>query len=460
MRYCIFLLLVSVCLGQSNRRLLLQSRATASVDSSFDPTNISGMAYYWNYNDATITDPVSPTGMSTWVDRIQGLAFHSYSSFAVPTNTGIGMYMGSGNESATNTGATVTNFSLWITYYEKEVGSLACLLANDSVPPGRGLLDNVGKLNGNWANGNDNSAAGALPANIVVSAIDSQGTVYTNGVADGSSIGTPAGNFTFSIIGKGNNLSGFEGYIKYIGLWTNKALTVTDATNLSYWIQTNGVTNVTGGLIGWWKFDEGSGTNITDSSGSGKAALFYGTPSWVSGVIGNAITLSGSTGYIVVTNSASFADSLTDMTVSFWVKDTQTSGQKAIITKENLSTMGGWTVWQENALVQSFNENTGGTIYRERQGQIAVNDGGWHHVIAYISNLNTIEQYTDGKFDYAATPQSAGTITTYSSANNIYMGVDAALGFGWDGTIDDMRIYNRVLTPKEIDILNRWRGQQ
>jgi len=34
------------------------------------------------------------------------------------------------------------------------------------------------------------------------------------------------------------------------------------------------------GLVGWWKFNEGTGTTASDSSGSGYNGTFTGAPTW------------------------------------------------------------------------------------------------------------------------------------------------------------------------------------
>ncbi|MHC4120593.1 MAG: hypothetical protein ACYSWO_24120, partial [Planctomycetota bacterium] len=46
-------------------------------------------------------------------------------------------------------------------------------------------------------------------------------------------------------------------------------------------------------LVGWWKFDEGSGTIAYDSSGNGLDGIFEGNPEWVSGRLGGALEFDG-----------------------------------------------------------------------------------------------------------------------------------------------------------------------
>ena len=47
------------------------------------------------------------------------------------------------------------------------------------------------------------------------------------------------------------------------------------------------------GLVGWWKFDEGSGTVAYDSSGNGNDGNLTNGPTWTTGKIGGALSLMG-----------------------------------------------------------------------------------------------------------------------------------------------------------------------
>ncbi|GAG19105.1 unnamed protein product, partial [marine sediment metagenome] len=55
---------------------------------------------------------------------------------------------------------------------------------------------------------------------------------------------------------------------------------------------------VTEGLLAHWKFDEGNGTSVSDSSGNGNTGTLSGSPQWVTGRIGGAIGLDGDDDYM------------------------------------------------------------------------------------------------------------------------------------------------------------------
>ena len=71
-------------------------------------------------------------------------------------------------------------------------------------------------------------------------------------------------------------------------------------------------------LVGWWRFDEGTGTTAADSSGNGNDGTFNGDPQWVVGYFGGALEFDGSDDYIDCGNDPSL--DLTKWTITFWLK--------------------------------------------------------------------------------------------------------------------------------------------
>ncbi len=49
--------------------------------------------------------------------------------------------------------------------------------------------------------------------------------------------------------------------------------------------------NPPSGCVGWWHFDEGTGTITADSSGNGNNGALQGSPRWVAGKYGDALSL-------------------------------------------------------------------------------------------------------------------------------------------------------------------------
>ena len=74
------------------------------------------------------------------------------------------------------------------------------------------------------------------------------------------------------------------------------------------------------GLVGWWKFDEGSGTVAYDSSGNGNNGNLTNGPTWTTGKIGGALSFDGENDYVDVPSIQSVNGG--GVTFAVWIKPT------------------------------------------------------------------------------------------------------------------------------------------
>jgi len=93
--------------------------------------------------------------------------------------------------------------------------------------------------------------------------------------------------------------------------------------------------NVSADLVGYWKFDEGSGTAAVDSSGYGNDGTLNGDPQWVAGQLGGALDFDGSN-FVEIPHDDSL--SITEqITIAAWTNmRSNASGELVIVSK------GGW----------------------------------------------------------------------------------------------------------------------
>lgn len=80
----------------------------------------------------------------------------------------------------------------------------------------------------------------------------------------------------------------------------------------------------TGSLVGYWKFDEGSGNIAHDSSGNGNDGALISGPQWVTGVYGNALRFDGLGSYVNIVDSPSLRVSGNQVSAELWFKPTVT----------------------------------------------------------------------------------------------------------------------------------------
>jgi Carbohydrate family 9 binding domain-like/Concanavalin A-like lectin/glucanases superfamily/Tetratricopeptide repeat len=198
-----------------------------------------------------------------------------------------------------------------------------------------------------------------------------------------------------------------------------------------------------GGLIGCWKFDETHGTVARDSSGGGNHdGTLIGNAHWAPGRIGGAVALDGKGSYVEIANKQDF-DFSGQLTLSAWVNiHSVTSPWMAIITKGDSA----WrlsTYDSDRKIHFSVNhyDHTDGV-----NGSTALNPNEWHHLTA-VYDGETMKLYVDGKID-ATTPWTRGISRNDA---DVLIGENADhRGRGFNGLIDDVRIYNYALPESEI----------
>lgn len=159
------------------------------------------------------------------------------------------------------------------------------------------------------------------------------------------------------------------------------------------------------GLVGWWKFDEGSGIAARDYSGRGNTGTLSGTtlPTWVSGKLGKGLSFDGSTAYVNVGNVSALGFERTNaFSVSEWIKGA-CSACSLTGKMNNASPFTGWDLEiSGNApagrlsfyLINEWNTNAIQVLTTR-----TVNDNQWHHIVATYdgsSSASGVKLYVDG----------------------------------------------------------------
>jgi len=201
-------------------------------------------------------------------------------------------------------------------------------------------------------------------------------------------------------------------------------------------------------LVGWWRFDG----DTLDSSGNGHSGTLAGDAKLVPlGLIGGALELDGNGDYVTIDGyKGVLADAggvQQPFTITAWVKTTD-SGDRTIAS------------WGTNSSRLRVDFRLAGGKLRVEHGagnvlgNTALNNGEWHHVGLTMIQGATISYpdvklWLDGKDDTKA--------STDPDAFSITAGVDMAIGYRataaaryFLGTIDEVRLYNRLLDASEV----------
>ena len=201
--------------------------------------------------------------------------------------------------------------------------------------------------------------------------------------------------------------------------------------------------------IGWWKFDEGSGNTAYDSSGNDHHADVLGTPEWVASLpgLGGALDFTNTRG----ANAGNFdpTGGMGVFTIAFWCRWDGTGGIQHFFTKSN-----GWGA--ETMMFQV--EVKGGHSDPARVNRFHLAYQGapqavlhvvpaneWAHMAMVFDGTNATG-YLNGVDEVGPQPTGIGAPV----AGPVWIGVAFNDARVFQGIIDDMRFYDRVLSESEI----------
>jgi hypothetical protein len=197
-------------------------------------------------------------------------------------------------------------------------------------------------------------------------------------------------------------------------------------------------------LVGHWQMDEGSGTTLVDVSASANDGTITGSPSWVTGVINQALSLNGST-YALVPYAASL-DITSAITLSVWIKPNTLTTSYVI--KKAISSVDGYELSISSSGVPFFrlNNYSSGNTYRvDANNPLVLN--GWTHIAGTYDGTN-MHIYVNGIQDDDAPTLGPTLIATNNEALGI--GAQSNGASPVNGTIDDARIYNGALDATAV----------
>ncbi|NQT02346.1 MAG: hypothetical protein HQ580_10000 [Planctomycetes bacterium] len=224
-------------------------------------------------------------------------------------------------------------------------------------------------------------------------------------------------------------------FIKVQTILTNPAAIGQDKTFTTYaYLRVNS----SGGdesLVGWWKLDETLSVTASDSSGNGNdgtLVLMNPAQDWVTGKIGGGLDFDGYNDYVNCQNDESL-DITGDITIAAWIF--ARSADLDIITKGSYNIA--YSVWLSPTLNIRFALNDD-----RLTTNLTLSLDTWYHIAATREG-DARKIYINGQEDASDTYGTA--IGTTTSPLTI-----STSSYPVDGVLDDVRIYNRALSPDEV----------
>jgi len=201
------------------------------------------------------------------------------------------------------------------------------------------------------------------------------------------------------------------------------------------------------GLVGWWHFDQGDEVVAEDSSGFGNDGAVYGAIN-MEGKVDEALSFDGVDDYVQVADSSELRP--TTFTYGLWFyRRSHDANYEGIIVK--------WTQAYQGVLIES--RATGNLRILMGKGgsgsdyitivEKSINNYQWYHLALTYDGADAI-LYLNGT---AETP--VPTAFEASSSSLLIGKRDDVVQGCFDGTIDEVRIYNRALSANEIETLFR-----
>jgi len=200
------------------------------------------------------------------------------------------------------------------------------------------------------------------------------------------------------------------------------------------------------GLAGYWKLDETSGTVAVDSSTNGNDGTYTGGVLLnQSGQVNQAADFDGIDDYVSVADDTSLQ--MDDVfSVSMWIRvDESTNVNQMILNKEGEYEIaifpGGEIYWGIKNTNPDWSWHATGHV-------VAI--GKWTHVAMTYDN-GTVNTYANGVL--VDTYNGSGVVgDQYTSLNELRIGgrSNNPSGKYFDGRIDDVRVFSRVMCPEEV----------
>jgi hypothetical protein len=215
--------------------------------------------------------------------------------------------------------------------------------------------------------------------------------------------------------------------------------------------------SLTNGLVGWWKMDEASANTCSggvndscDSSGNGNDGTWTGNATSTSGRFGSGVTFDGTSDYINFADNTTHEMGTSDMSFSAWVNPTSNAASAYILRKSDAANANGYLLGVESGVVKI--KLNGTTLVASSTTTLTT--GQWYFIAATVDRDGRMSLYVNGVLEGFVDVSSIAT-TNLDTTAGLTISYNSATD-AWNGKIDEVRMYKRVLEPREIAALYNW----
>lgn len=209
---------------------------------------------------------------------------------------------------------------------------------------------------------------------------------------------------------------------------------------------------------GGGKFGKVAAGALTDVSGNDHDGEFQQKPKWAEGVWGAGLEVGQAGGrWNAVTVPHKDDMDLKEFAIAAWVKVEELIGDccNMIVSKENwdVDRTRNYSMWMRDEVIVGF--TTRNPFVDVEARSVLITDGEWHHAVGTYDG-RALTQYVDGEAH--GKNAFAGQDPVFHATERLHIGAMGPGGnrLGMKGFVDDVAIFNRGLTEREInDLMTR-----
>ncbi|HLF94124.1 MAG TPA: LamG domain-containing protein, partial [Planctomycetota bacterium] len=196
-------------------------------------------------------------------------------------------------------------------------------------------------------------------------------------------------------------------------------------------------------LVGYWKFDENSGGSVADGSGRGHGGQFRGDAKWGAGKTGSGLVLAANDGFVEVGDAPDLCPAA--ITMAAWVNLPSMPTKAGNIVSKGQN--GGYRFRvSNNGEVEVFDRGTENGLRTVEKVPL----GQWVH-LAVTGDATGLKIYVNGRLSVSNTvPYGAPKVS-----HSLKIGAETDFQEFFGGSIDEVCLYKRSLTPSEVQHLYR-----
>jgi hypothetical protein len=203
-----------------------------------------------------------------------------------------------------------------------------------------------------------------------------------------------------------------------------------------------------GGMVGLWHLNN----NISDYSGTDNNITIGGSAAYADGKFGKGISLVRSSNqYLTIPYKSAYDFGTDNFSAALWYKRISSgTGNFSGLMTSRIGDTNGWHF--PRGASENFSFACGASNSFDATGNYTISDSNWHYIVGVRGAR--LELYVDGVL----------VASGLNNRKNVSTGQEIRVGQyrynettnGLDGTVDDIALYNRALTEKEIRQWYSW----